>query len=211
MTQAPSADPRRWRRRAEARPDEILDAALAEFTAVGFDAARMEDVAKRAGVSKAAIYLYFESKAALLQALVLRAVGPVAARAEAMANAPVPDPEGALRAILGFALTQLSDPRVFAAPKIVLSIAIRFPEIAAFYRAEVIDRARAAIRTIVAAGIAQGQFKPIEPEAAVRLLMGPFLMEGLMRHIFETPPALADASAVLDVVFDGLRARPKEA
>ncbi len=69
----PKAAPKgagKWRRRAEARPDELLDAALDEFIARGFDAARVEDIAKRAGLSKGAVYLYFKSKEEVLRALI---------------------------------------------------------------------------------------------------------------------------------------------
>ena len=58
------------RRRPEARPDEILDAALSVFAEQGFTAARVEDIARRAGLSKGAVYLYFPSKEAMLNALV---------------------------------------------------------------------------------------------------------------------------------------------
>src|SRR6185295_3888359 len=59
----------RWRRRKDARPQEILEAALFIFAQKGFAAARMEDIGERAGVSKGTIYLYFESKEAVFKAL----------------------------------------------------------------------------------------------------------------------------------------------
>ncbi len=70
--------PPRWKRRAALRPEEILEAALAEFTENGFEAARMEDIARRAGISKAGVYLYFPSKDALLEALIEAKVAPFA-------------------------------------------------------------------------------------------------------------------------------------
>src|SRR5688572_12423896 len=82
----------RWRRRAEARPEEILEAALAEFTERGFEAARMEDIAKSAGISKAAIYLYFPSKTALLEALIESRISPIAQQAQALAAGGAADP-----------------------------------------------------------------------------------------------------------------------
>lgn len=68
----------KFRRRAEARPDEVLDAALALFVEKGFAATKVEDVATRAGLSKGAVYLYFASKDALLEAIVRRAIAPIA-------------------------------------------------------------------------------------------------------------------------------------
>ena len=67
----------KFRRRAEARPDEVLDAALDLFIENGFAATRVDDIAKRAGLSKGAVYLYFPSKEAIIEALVRRALVPV--------------------------------------------------------------------------------------------------------------------------------------
>src|SRR5262245_41676979 len=88
---------RSWRRRAEDRPDEILEAALAEFTERGFETARMEDVARRAGLSKAGVYLYFESKEALLKALIERRMTPMIQQALSAGLAQVHDPKIALQ------------------------------------------------------------------------------------------------------------------
>ena len=195
----------RWKRRADARPDEILDAALDLFVEKGFDAARMEDVAKRAGLSKAGVYLYFDSKEALLRALIVREVAPVAQRAEAMATAGAADPEQALRMIAGFVVSRLSEARVFSVPRLVISISNRFPEIAQFYRAEVIDRARTAVAAIVRAGIAKGDFRDIDPDIAVRLIVGPFMFEALWRHVFAGEPGIRDANAVLDLTLSLLK------
>src|SRR3954454_10836666 len=68
----------KFRRRAEARPDEVLDAALELFVEKGFSATRVEDIAVRAGLSQGAVYLYFPSKEAILEGLVRRAILPIA-------------------------------------------------------------------------------------------------------------------------------------
>jgi AcrR family transcriptional regulator len=195
----------RWKRRAHARPDEILDAALEAFVERGFDAARMEDVASRAGLSKAGVYLYFKSKDALLKALITREVAPIAAHAEALARAGVEDPEATLRMIARFAVARLLDPRVFAVPRLIVSISNRFPDIAAFYRAEVVDRARGAITTIIRAGIARGVFRDIDPDVAMRLFAGPFMFEALWRHVLAGEPGIADPDAILDTILSMLR------
>src|SRR5215469_10784815 len=91
----------RWTRRADARPEEILDAALEEFTEKGFEAARMEDVAKRAGLSKAGVYLYFPSKIAVLEALIDAKVAPLARLVGTIAEHGAADPVMALRMMAG--------------------------------------------------------------------------------------------------------------
>ena len=77
--------PTRWRRRKEARPDEILAAALASFAERGFAATRLEDVAARAGISKGTLYLYFRSKEELFKAVVRATLVPNLERVEALA------------------------------------------------------------------------------------------------------------------------------
>jgi AcrR family transcriptional regulator len=107
--------PRRGRRKS-------LEAALEEFVARGFEAARMEDIAKRAGLSKAAIYLYFPSKVALLEALIEAKVGPLAESVQQIAAMGMADPLTALRMMATAAAYRLSDPNLFAVPRLVIGI-----------------------------------------------------------------------------------------
>src|ERR1700712_4608559 len=93
----------KFRRRAEARPDEVLDAALALFIEKGFAATRVEDIATRAGVSKGTVYLYFPSKESLLEGLVRRAIVPIASSA----LATLKDFEGDPRAIIAMVIKTL--------------------------------------------------------------------------------------------------------
>ncbi|MCR6645097.1 MAG: TetR/AcrR family transcriptional regulator [Terricaulis sp.] len=107
----------RWKRRADARPEEILEAALSAFTERGFEAARMEDIAKAAGISKAAIYLYFPSKMALLEALIEAKVTPIAQQVAALSAAGLADPKHALRALASMAAHRIADPMIVAVPR----------------------------------------------------------------------------------------------
>lgn len=200
----------RWRRRADARPDEILDAALDEFLLHGFEAARMDAIAARAGLSKAGVYLYFETKDALLKALIERAVRPLALQAEALARAQDLAPEEAVRALVEMAMARLDDPRVFAIPRLVLSIAPRFPDIVAFYREEVVDRGRGALATLMEAGMARGVFRRVDTDAAVRAIIGPIIMAALLRHVMGDASASGDprarAHTHIDLIMKGLGA-----
>ena len=204
-------------RRPEDRPDEILDAALAVFTEQGFAAARVDDIAKRAGLSKGAVYLYFPSKEAMLNALVEQSAGLVAQSAERMVAAAAPDdPEQAFRAVLKMVLTVISDPEVSAAPRLVLSEAPRFPELAAYYRTHVIDIGQRTFRTLFATGIERGVFREIDTHAAMRAVMGPVIAHMLLTNVFNRPgdpqhdPA-AMADALADIVLNGLKPRPGDA
>src|SRR5216117_4359774 len=76
----------RWRRRKDARPEEIVAAALDVFVERGFAATKLADVGRRAGVTKGTIYLYFENKEALFKAVVRETIVPVIAKGEALAH-----------------------------------------------------------------------------------------------------------------------------
>ena len=97
---APAIRGPKFRRRAEARPDEVLDAALALFVERGFAATRVEDIAARAGLSKGAVYLYFPSKEAILEGLVKRAVVPIANNALGIFENYAGDPRPVITAAL---------------------------------------------------------------------------------------------------------------
>ena len=202
--QAHAAPGPRWRKRAKARPEEILEAALLEFTASGFDGARMEDIAKRAGISKAAVYLYFPSKLAVLKALVEAKVSPIAQHASAIAAAGAADPIATLRTLAFEVASRLSDAKTIGVPQIVLSVAGRFPEIADHYRMHVVDVARRAITLLVKAGIANRVLRNVDADAAVRALIGPFFFEALWMHVLRGETALKDPRKFVEQQFDVL-------
>lgn len=192
----------RWRRRAEARPEEILDAALDEFTERGFEAARMEDIAKRAGISKGGIYLYFPSKTALLEALIEAKVAPLARLAQAIAATGVNDPMSALRMIATAAAHRLGDGKVFAVPRLVISVSGRFPEIAEYYRVHVVELARGALESLIEAAMAKGALRRVDAQAAARAFIGPILFEALWTHVLKGESTLNDPEKLIQQHFD---------
>lgn len=198
---------RTWERRAEARPDEILDAALDEFIVQGFDAARMEDIARRAGISKGAIYLYFTGKEALLRGLIEREVKPVFDRVMTLAQGGAADPKGTLRGIATMMCAVMTDARIAAIPFLVVSISNRFPDIAQFYRREVIEKARAALEGLVAEGVEKGQFRKVDPKIVSRAFIGPMMFEVIWTHVLKGPTDLGNQKwieAQFDVLLHGL-------
>jgi AcrR family transcriptional regulator len=192
----------RWRRRAEARPEEILDAALAEFTERGFEAARMEDIAKTAGISKAAIYLYFPSKTALLEALIEAKIGPLASQVQSLALAGQADPLMTLRMLATAAAHRIGDARVFAVPRLVIGLSGRFPEIAEYYRVNVVEMARGALEALIDAGKAKGVIRDVDTKAVARAFIGPLIFEGLWTHVLGGESALSDPQKLIESQFD---------
>jgi len=192
----------RWKRRAEARPEEILEAALTEFTTRGFEAARMDDIAKAAGLSKAAIYLYFPSKMAVLEALIEAKIAPLARQVQTLSAAGLADPMLALRALATLAAHRINDPTIFAVPRLVIGLSGRFPEIADYYRTHVVEHARTALETLIRAGIAQGVFRNVDARAATRAMIGPLFFEALWTHILRGESALDDPQTLIEHHFD---------
>ena len=200
----------KFRRRAEARPDEVLDSALDLFIESGFAATRVEDIAAAAGISKGAVYLYFPSKQAILEALVRRAIVPMVDSASVLAMVPQGNPVATITAILDGLVRRLAEPRNAAIPRLIMIEAGSFPDLAAMYRTEVIDRAFAILTTLIRRGIAEGHIRAVDPELAVRNIAGPIFINVLMTEVFGfAAPDPADfAASHADILLNGLVARP---
>jgi AcrR family transcriptional regulator len=198
----------RWRRRKEARPDEILAAALESFAARGFAASRLEDVAARAGVSKGTLYLYFKSKEELFEAVVRATLLPNLARVETLASSF----EGPSRDLLQRLLLTIAGvvgSEVGALPKIVIAEAGNFPELARFYLDEVVRRGLRLIGAILRRGIERGEFRAIDVDHAVFCVIAPMLLAALWKNSLEPhdrAPLEMDAlvRAHLDLLLRGL-------
>ena len=208
MASSDSSEPK-FRRRAEERPDELLDAALALFVEQGYAHTSVAQIARAAGVSKGAVYLYFPSKQAILEGLVQRAVAPVAERALAQADFAQDDMRATLGAVLGVILAGLSDPQIFAIPKIVIREAVVAPEIAEMYRHAVLDRVLPAAIELIRLGIAKGQVRPVDPELTLRTIMGPVVLHLLLAEVFGIRPERGIALDALvanhlDILLNGL-------
>jgi len=208
------AEDRKFRRRAEARPDQMLDAALAVFVEKGFAATKVEEVARRAGVSKGLVYLYFPAKEALLEGIVRRALSPLADHVLNDLAGFDGDPRIAITRLLTMVGQQIADPGRIAVPKLIVSEAARFPAIAAMYRREVLDKVRPALERLLAHGVANGQLRPIDPEMAIRSLIGPLLAHVALSELFDVRPVEGLAierllQSHLDILFYGIsEARP---
>ena len=199
----------RWVRRKDARPAEILDAALKVFAAKGYAAARMEDIAREAGVTKGTIYLYFDNKQAVFNALVSQTIGSTVRAV----TAHLETFRGPVRELLRFALGQMAAQLVeserVVIPKIIIGESGNFPELARFYRFEVIDAGLKAFAAVIEYGIAQGEFRPLPVEHVIRLCIAPVLLGAIWQSTFAQFDAapydyrgLIDTH--LDVLFRGL-------
>ena len=186
----------RWRRRKDARPAELLDAALDVFFEKGFAAARLEDIAARAGVSKGTVYLYFNSKEDVFDALI-RAI-PVAnvEQVRALAGDPTIPADELLGRVLRFIGTLIRDPRMIKFPRLIVGEAANFPKLAETYKREVISRGAAILTRIIERGIEEGRLRKVDPQHAAYAAIAPLLFTAIWRTTFEqfdVTPLDADA------------------
>lgn len=203
----------KFRRRAEARPDEVLDAALDLFIEKGFAQTRVDDIAKRAEISKGAVYLYFESKEKILEGLVKRAVTPIATSALEFLKDLESDPRIVITMVLKMAAHRFSDPKMTAIPRIIFREVLGFPDLAQMYRREVLDRVIPVVEALIARGIDQGYFRPVDPHLTIRSIIGPLMLHIALAEIFGiTPEGGMHFDKLIDnhltILFDGLCAPP---
>ena len=185
----------------EERTRTIRAAALDIFAARGFAAARLEDVARAAGVAKGTIYLYFNSKEDLFEAIVKSTIGVVLANFE-QAVAVSPAPASQMLRMMGLVIANaIEDADRRRVLHLVLSEGARFPEIADFYHREIISRGMRLMRVIVAKGIDSGEFESDELARFPQLAMAPALVAVIWAEVFGRIETL-DARAMLEAHFD---------
>jgi AcrR family transcriptional regulator len=170
------------RRLKEARPQQLLDAALELFVEKGFAATRAEEVAQRAGVSKGTLYLYYPSKEELLKAVIREHLSSRIAAGAAAAEkhrGPVAD---LLREVFSRWWLEVFDSPTSGVFKLIISEVRNFPDIAEFYVTEVIQPAEDLIGRIVQRGIDRGEFDALHVPDVVHSLCLPMVMLCVHKH-----------------------------
>jgi AcrR family transcriptional regulator len=169
--------------RSSERRGAILSAALDEFSSRGFEAARLDDVARRAGVAKGTIYLYFRDKESLFQELIRSMLTPLVGTIEALGEADVPLPVLADRIVELF-VREVYETRRKDVIRLMISEGRRFPKLAEFYYREVLSRIIAAVRSLLRRAAARGEI----PESLVdfpQIVAAPGLVAIVWNGLFE--------------------------
>jgi AcrR family transcriptional regulator len=158
-------------RRKDARPGEIIAAALASFAERGYAATKLEDVAAAAGISKGTIYLYFPTKDALFRAMVRHVVSPRIAAFErfiaAGADAPAPD---RIRRYIEHMWEHLRGPFFPILYRLTIGELPDFPDLLRFHVQETAGRTLTICAGIIRQGVAAGEFRRVDPEATARII-----------------------------------------
>jgi TetR/AcrR family transcriptional regulator len=169
-------------RRKDARPGELLDAALDLFVEKGFAATRAEEVAARAGVSKGTLFLYFQSKEDLFKAVVRENIsGHFKEWGEEFVSF-----EGSTFEMVSYCMQawweRVGATKASGITKLIMSEATNFPEIAAFYQQEVIQPGQVLIRRILQRGIDRKEFRQLDLDYAVYSLIAPMIYLIICKH-----------------------------
>lgn len=207
----------RWRRIPEERPHQILAAAIEVFGDHGLAAARLDDIARRAGVSKGTIYLYFPNKEALFKEMIRQTI-----------IAWIELSEQGLGGRTGSATEQLTQfmtewwaalrSRDYATVyRLVLAELHRFPDLAEFYSREVVLRALTLIAGLIRRGVEAGEFRPVDPLVTARILGSMFASHAIwsaMRQCGIPSVMRTDEETLVqlrDFFFNALRPLPTRA
>lgn len=203
------AESPRWQRRKEARPEEILDAAMLLFVKRGFTATRLDDIARSAGVSKGTLYLYFESKEEIFKAVVTESVLPEIEKAENTSR----EYQGNMRSLLALLLKTWADfsrkTPISGVTKLMIAESSNFPDMAQFFHEQVVHRVRRMFENVIYRGIEVGEFRKLPVELVVRDLTWSLIFASVWKHslqVYDHEPLDFDAffALHLDISMNGL-------
>ena len=205
----------RWERRKDSRPSELLEAALEIFVEKGFAAARLDDVAAKAGVSKGTLYLYYANKEELFKAVVRRSIAPLITETRELIEQSDQDSEALLGRFLEIWWTRYGGTRLSGITKLVIGEAGNFPEMARFYNGEVVKGNHELITMILTRGVAREEFREIDVDAVAHHVMAPLVLRSIWANSIE--PCCGSASDMdpqhflahhLDMLLRALRKAP---
>ena len=174
----------RRERRKDARPGELLDAALDLFVEKGFAATRAEEVAQRAGVSKSTLFLYFATKEDLFKEVVRTNISSHYPAWHAALQAFAGTTADMLRLCVQGWWASVGSTKASGISKLMMSEGANFPDLAAFYQREVIEPGNALIRGILQRGVDRGEFRPLNMNYAVYTVLAPMLFLVMWKHSF---------------------------
>jgi AcrR family transcriptional regulator len=210
ISPVPAPSGPRWHRRKQARPSEIIDAALIEFVEHGFAGSRLEDIARRAGCTKGTIFLYFDSKQELFKAMVRRTMLPVLETGESLIERHDGTAQELLVSLLRQRFEYMTNTAACALPKLMLSEAANFPELARFYHDEIITRSHSIIERALKSGVERGEFREMDTSNVARAAVAPLLLVAawkfsFMKHAQVDLDPVAYFETALDVLLRGIR------
>lgn len=199
----------RRQRRKDARPAEIIEAGMQEFAEHGFALTKLDDVATRAGIAKATIYRYFESKEALFEATIKSHTGPVFDDVERIIESFPGSSATLIKTVIPQIYRELFSSELHILMRIIIAESSRFPAIAEFYHRESIARGQKLLGLIIQRGIARGEFRDGPVAQLPMIIVAPAIMAAVWKMTFEPIQPIAPEmflAAHIDLVLNGLLA-----
>lgn len=203
----------RWRRRKDARPAEILAAAMQVFGERGYEATRLDDVARFAGCTKGTIFLYYRNKADLFRAAVRESVLPLIEEYERTVESHTGGTRELLEQLLRLRWEHVMRNRFNAMIKLMMAETQAHPELARFCHDEFIERNQALLRRVLQRGVDRGEFRRMDVQQVARFLVAPILFAVVWRHalthVLDSQFSFEDfLETSLQVMLQGLSAEP---
>jgi len=203
----PVKPPRRQRRK-DARPSEIIEAAIAIFAERGFGAARLEDVARRAGVAKGTVFVYFPTKDDLFRAVAQTVLTSHLERLQGAAA----DLDRPIAELVPMLLMQadavIGEGRLPAMMRLLVSESRQFPDLARVWHDEVVSKVLGLLTMAIERAQARGEIKPGNARLYAFSIIGPMLASALFREVFRDTAPLPDLRELAEqharTILDGL-------
>ncbi len=200
----------RFQRRKEDRPAEITKAALAAFAEKGYAATRVDEVAKRAGISKGLLYLYFKTKEDLFKAVIRSFLSPRIDALISNIEETELSAEDFLRGpFLAFARSLPKSPAKILV-RLMIAEGPKHPDLIAWYWDNVVSRALAALRSLIERGVANGEFRVSALNEFPQLLVTPVLFSVVWLNIFQPHSSLDTdrfIEAHVEMVLDSIKVK----
>ena len=191
-----------FQRRKEDRPQEITEAAFDAFAQNGYAATRVEEVAKRAGVSKGLMYLYFKTKEELFKAVVKSVVvRRVDALVQAVETTPLSSEDFIRGPLAGF-LKKLPDSPVAIVIRLLISEGPRHPDLVEYYYDNVVAKGLATVAGFVERGVKRGEFLESALSLQPHLFLQPVMLSIIWRILFAEQDL--DTDKLIDTQLDML-------
>jgi AcrR family transcriptional regulator len=194
----------KWRRLPEERPRQIIDAALEVFSEHGLAAARLEDIAKLAGVSKGTIYLYVPNKEALFSEMVREMVGESITSAQIRISGGSDSAAEKYASYMRAVWEKVRSPTFHKLHRIVEADLKSYPALMQFFFSEISLRSMSVAAGIVRQGIESGEFRDVDPDAVTRIHHAVLIKHGVWCGKREQVPFVAHLSdeQVLEQLLD---------
>ncbi|WP_426528844.1 TetR/AcrR family transcriptional regulator [Bradyrhizobium sp. McL0615] len=203
----------KWRRRKDDRPAEIISAAIDIFAEKGFAAAKLDDVAKRAGIAKGTLYRYFETKDDMFRAVVQQAIAASLEETETGAAALQGSISDLVHMLLKRAANRMGDRRFPAIARMVIAESRTFPDLAVIWHDQLVSRMLGLVADLIAKAQARGEVKSGDPKLYAFSILGPMVSAVLFAEVLggtsaELPDIDRLAAQHAETVLHGLLMSP---